>query len=170
MKTLRILPKTPTLKPNKTPTRPFPMPTKLKPKLQKNTQLPKHNVRKSSNLRETLELPIEEHKKITLEQILTFLKRRTGFYENAERNKLPPQKREIHDLVFLLLQAVSEGKIKNLEEFPKYLENFLKETTEMNENQVKIEAKKAYEKFIRSLGTNKNRQELANLIRQFNSH
>ena len=73
-------------------------------------------------------------------------------------NSIPPEQKELFDLRMLFYNALSEGKIRNFQEFQQYLKNFLMET-HRNPQQATEYSAKAYWKFMRSL-TNKQRETL----------
>jgi len=93
---------------------------------------------------------------LELQKIQKILNERGLMQQNRER--LPKEQKELFDLRMLFYNALSEGKIRNFQEFQQYLKKFLMET-HRNPQQATEYSVKAYWKFMRSL-TNKQRETL----------
>jgi len=91
-----------------------------------------------------------------LQKIQKILNERGLMQQNRER--LPKEQKELFDLKMLFYNALSEGKIRNFQEFQQYLKKFLMETHK-NPQQATEYSANAYWKFMRSL-TNKQREKL----------
>ena len=96
-----------------------------------------------------------------LQKIQKILDERGVMQQNRER--LPKEQKELFDLRMLFYNALSEGKIRNFQEFQQYLKQFLMETHQ-NPRQATEYSVKAYWKFMRSLNP-KQREKLGITIK-----